>query len=258
MRRLAFVAKRARCASGGSSELALVEADSSLSPELQATAVGDRGAAAELAPSSGSSAPRAHLPPLLFAESPHSTSAALVKSSHASPSGKGNLPFFERPFLPPAGVSAACSSCLRAPQANNRHREALTCACLRTRHLWTSRRSRRNHRNQHRNSLCAASAVRMCVHPPGRGPPGIGSSDDHSTSSSTSGSLSGTTRKPRLSAVSRLAMADPSSYPMPARKSSGRLLKAVTHSDRSSSHSRGPDTLHTPQISSGVSATSVT
>mmetsp|Transcript_34972 Transcript_34972/g.100387 ORF Transcript_34972/g.100387 Transcript_34972/m.100387 type:complete len:247 (-) Transcript_34972:698-1438(-) len=234
--RLAPSAIRAFCASGGSSELARVEADSSLSttpphvPDAEAAGEAANTLASETnsgarrwLPQSGASAQQSTRS-RPSARSATSTSAMLAVSS-APPAASSAAsesrnamrpPFLARPFLsrprgPTGGSSAACSSCCKAAQANSRQSEAPTCAWARTRRRCASKRSRKSHRSQHRSSRCAASAVRMCAQAPERARPGGGSSGAHSTSSRTSDSWSGTTRTPRSSAVRRCAIAEPSS-----------------------------------------------
>mmetsp|Transcript_25610 Transcript_25610/g.74013 ORF Transcript_25610/g.74013 Transcript_25610/m.74013 type:complete len:276 (-) Transcript_25610:811-1638(-) len=158
MRRRAPSAMRAVWASGGSSELARVEADSSLSTTPQPAeveAAGDEAqptlhrTSASPAPSSCAALPPAAVPgseaqsaksrPSGNSETSMSamlsTSSAPSKSRRAAPRAPffAPRPFLSRPRAPGGGASAACSSCCSAAQAKSRHSEDPTCAWAKTR-----------------------------------------------------------------------------------------------------------------------------
>mmetsp|Transcript_42859 Transcript_42859/g.74520 ORF Transcript_42859/g.74520 Transcript_42859/m.74520 type:complete len:144 (+) Transcript_42859:176-607(+) len=133
IKRLAPIASSARWASGGSSELARVEADSSPSmfgQDLPDDAVVEADAG------------DAHDAPLWPFTQPPSTSEGLALLStsivHVAAMSSKLLvsparPFFARPFFSrragvAGGSSAACSSCRNAAHAKRRHREDATCA----------------------------------------------------------------------------------------------------------------------------------
>mmetsp|Transcript_2729 Transcript_2729/g.7663 ORF Transcript_2729/g.7663 Transcript_2729/m.7663 type:complete len:222 (-) Transcript_2729:160-825(-) len=221
MSRLAPTASRAWCASGGSSELARVEEDSSLSPVPDRVEVDVNGEEMDLVLSAVSAAPSASsallVSSMASAISALSISRAPTTCSRPSSSRAAGpffflRPFFSRPCAAAGGeASAACSSCWRAAHAKSLHSETPTCACARMRRRCASRRSRRSHRSQLRSSRCAVSAVKMCMQAPERERPGGGSSGAQSTSSRTSGSFKGTRSMPRSSAARRCAMTEPSS-----------------------------------------------